>query len=67
MRKLKERTKNEHHLVLSVKNQLGAPIIARIEGAECRICHIIKVFGSLQAFGKIAGLDTKYQVLKGIS
>ncbi len=33
----------------------------RLEGAECRTCHIIKVFGSLQAYGMAAGLGTKYE------
>ena len=36
----------------------------RQEGLECKACHIIKVFGSLQAFAKQAGLGSLYQYSK---
>ena len=36
----------------------------RDEGLQCRACHIRKVFGSLQAFGKEVGLGTLYEYSK---
>lgn len=43
---------------------VGEIYYKREEGPECRSCHIVKVFGSLQAFGKQAGLGTLYQYSK---
>ena len=40
---------------------IEGPHFKRAKGPECRSCHIIKVFGSLQVFGKIAGLGIKYE------